>query len=120
MPKKIDEQLKARAVRLVTEHQQEYPLLTAACEAVARQVGVGQESVRRASAVSKPPRGGNAGGRLAPLPVLDLAFRHRFDPSGAPSMILRHVALERRQVRVRPLSRCCSSVAARSVKPVST
>jgi transposase len=48
MPKKIDEQLKARAVRLVTEHQQEYPTLTAACEAVARQVGVGKESVRRA------------------------------------------------------------------------
>jgi transposase len=47
MPKKIDEQLKSRAVRLVTEHQQEYPNLTAACEAVARQVGVGKESVRR-------------------------------------------------------------------------
>ena len=47
MPKKIDEQLKARAVRLVTEHQQEYPTQTAACEAVARQVGVGKESVRR-------------------------------------------------------------------------
>ena len=47
MPKKIDEELKARAVRLVTEHQQEYPSLTAACEAVARQMGVGQESVRR-------------------------------------------------------------------------
>ena len=47
MPKKIDEQLKARAVRLVTEHRQEYPTLTAACEAVARQVGVGKESVRR-------------------------------------------------------------------------
>jgi len=47
MPKKIDEQLKVRAVRLVTEHSQEYPTLTAACEAVARQVGVGKESVRR-------------------------------------------------------------------------
>ena len=47
MPKKIDKELKARAVRLVTEHQQEYPSLTAACEAVARQLGVGQESVRR-------------------------------------------------------------------------
>ncbi len=34
-------------MRLVTEHQQEYPSLTAACEAVARQVGVGKESVRR-------------------------------------------------------------------------
>ena len=47
MPKKIDEQLKERAVRLVTEHQQEYPSLTVACEAVAKQVGVGKESVRR-------------------------------------------------------------------------
>ena len=47
MPKKIDEHLKSRAVRLVTEHQQEYPTLTAACEAAARQVGVGKESVRR-------------------------------------------------------------------------
>jgi transposase-like protein len=47
VPKKIDEQLKSRAVRLVTEHQQEYPSLTAACEAVARQLGVGHESVRR-------------------------------------------------------------------------
>lgn len=47
VPKKIDEQLKSRAVRLVTDHRQEYPSLTAACEAVAKQVGVGSESVRR-------------------------------------------------------------------------
>jgi len=47
MPKKIDEQVKARAVRLVMEHGSEYPSLTVACEAVARQVGVGKESVRR-------------------------------------------------------------------------
>ena len=36
-----------KGLELVTEHQQEYPSLTTACEAVARQVGVGQESVRR-------------------------------------------------------------------------
>lgn len=47
MPKKIDEEVKARAVRLVTEHLSEYPSLSAASEAVARQVGVGEESVRR-------------------------------------------------------------------------
>jgi transposase len=47
MPRKIDEQVKARAVRLVADHQQEYPTLTAACAEVARQVGVGKESVRR-------------------------------------------------------------------------
>jgi transposase len=47
MPKKIDDELRARAVRLVAEHQGEYPSLTAACEAVARQLGIGKESVRR-------------------------------------------------------------------------
>lgn len=47
MPKKLDEELKTRAVRLVLEHQQEYPPVTAATAAVARQVGVGKESVRR-------------------------------------------------------------------------
>ena len=47
MPKKIDPQLKARAVRLATEHRGEYPTLTAASAAVAKQLGVGKESVRR-------------------------------------------------------------------------
>ena len=47
VPKKIDEQLKARAVRLVLEHQAEYPSRQAAVEAMARQLGVGKESVRR-------------------------------------------------------------------------
>jgi transposase-like protein len=47
MPKKIDPELKARAVRLVTAHCGEYPTLTAATEAVARRLGVGQELVRR-------------------------------------------------------------------------
>ncbi|MGP5056481.1 IS3 family transposase [Brachybacterium paraconglomeratum] len=47
MPKKIDPQLRARCVRLVREHQQEYPTLNAATAAVARQEGVSRESVRR-------------------------------------------------------------------------
>jgi transposase len=47
MPKKIDPELKARAVRLVLELRGEYPTLTAASQAVAKQVGVGKESVRR-------------------------------------------------------------------------
>jgi transposase len=47
MPKKIDSELKARAVRLATEHLGEYPSLTAASAAVAKQIGVGKESVRR-------------------------------------------------------------------------
>lgn len=46
MPKKIDGELKARAVRLVGDHQGEYSSLTAACAVVAKQVGVGRESVR--------------------------------------------------------------------------
>ncbi len=47
MPKKIDEELKARAVRLISDHVGEYPSLTAASAAVAKQLGVGKESVRR-------------------------------------------------------------------------
>jgi transposase-like protein len=47
MPKKIDPGVRDRAVRLVREHRSEYPSLTAASAAAARQVGVGHESVRR-------------------------------------------------------------------------
>ncbi|MFK5636018.1 hypothetical protein [Ornithinimicrobium sp. LYQ103] len=47
MPKKIDEELKARAVRLVGDHRGEYSSLTAAAAVVAKQLGVGKESVRR-------------------------------------------------------------------------
>lgn len=47
MPKKIDPELRARAVRLVREHRGEYPTLTAASLAVAKQLGVGKETVRR-------------------------------------------------------------------------
>jgi transposase len=47
MPKRIDPELKARAVRLVMEHRAEYPTTTAAVLAVAKQVGVGKESLRR-------------------------------------------------------------------------
>ena len=47
MPKKIDPELRARAVRLVREHQDQYPTVTDAVKAVARQLGVSNESVRR-------------------------------------------------------------------------
>jgi transposase-like protein len=47
MPKKIDSALRDRAVGLVREHRSEYPSLTAASAAVARQIGVGHESMRR-------------------------------------------------------------------------
>lgn len=38
MPKKIDVELKARAARLVTDHQCEYSALTAAAAVVAKQL----------------------------------------------------------------------------------
>jgi len=47
MPKIIDPVLRERVVCLVREHWSGYPSLTAASAAVARQVGVGHESVRR-------------------------------------------------------------------------
>ena len=47
MPKKIDPEVRARAIRLINDHASEYPSLTAAAEAVAKQVGVGKETVRR-------------------------------------------------------------------------
>ena len=47
MPKKISPEVQARAVRLVREHQQDYPSLTAAAQAVAKQLGLGRETVRR-------------------------------------------------------------------------
>jgi len=49
MPKKINSQLKEHAVRLVREHRDECSSTSAAAEAVARQVGVGKESVRRST-----------------------------------------------------------------------
>ena len=47
MPKKIDPVLRERAVRLVREHRAEYPSNAKAIAAVARQEGVGAESLRR-------------------------------------------------------------------------
>jgi len=47
MPKRINQRLRERAVRLVREHRAAYSSTTAAAEAVARQLGVGKESVRR-------------------------------------------------------------------------
>ncbi|GIJ00422.1 transposase [Sediminihabitans luteus] len=47
MPKKIDPELRARAVRLLREHNGECQNVTAASIAVAKQLGVSQESVRR-------------------------------------------------------------------------
>jgi transposase-like protein len=47
MPKKIDPAVKERAVRRVLEHRAEFPNLTAASAAVAKQERLGTETVRR-------------------------------------------------------------------------
>jgi transposase len=61
MPKKIDDELKARAVRLVNDHRGEYASLTAAAAVVAKQLGVGKESVRRWVIQSQVDGGQRAG-----------------------------------------------------------
>src|SRR5690625_5275769 len=47
MPKKIDSAARERAVRLVLEHHQEYPSMTAAIKTVSNQVGIGHETLRK-------------------------------------------------------------------------
>lgn len=47
MPRKINEAVKERAVRLVLDNLSEYPTMTAACHAAAKRCNVGPESVRR-------------------------------------------------------------------------
>lgn len=78
MPKKIDEELKARAVRLVTEHQGEYSSLTAASAVVAKQLGVGKESVRRwvlQAQVDGGDRDGLSSAELAEIKALKAKVR---------------------------------------------
>lgn len=47
VPKRIPEETKQRAVRLVLDHLDEYPNLTAACETVSARLGFRGESLRR-------------------------------------------------------------------------
>ena len=61
MPKKIDPELRARAVRLVNDHLGEYQNVTAASFAVAKQLGVSRESVRRWVAQADIDTGARAG-----------------------------------------------------------
>ncbi len=78
MPKKIDDELKARAVRLVNDHQGEYSSLTAAAAVVAKQLGVGKESVRRwvmQSEVDDGQRGGTSTEELAEIKALKSKVR---------------------------------------------
>ena len=46
MPKKYDAEFKARAVRMVREHQQDYPSLTVACQQIGQQLDLGRETLR--------------------------------------------------------------------------
>ena len=61
MPKKISPELRARAVRMVQEHQQDYPSQTAAAQAVAKQLGLGRETVRRWVVQAEVDDGGRSG-----------------------------------------------------------
>jgi len=61
MPKKVNPELRARAVRMVQEHQQDYPSQTAAARAVAKQLGLGRETVRRWVVQAAVDGGGRAG-----------------------------------------------------------
>ena len=47
MPKRIPEETKQRAIRLVLEHLDECPNLTSACESVSQRIGFGAEQLRR-------------------------------------------------------------------------
>ena len=61
MPKKINAELRVRALRMVQEHEQDYPSQTAVVEAVARQLGLGRETVRRWIVQAEIDEGGRPG-----------------------------------------------------------
>jgi transposase len=67
MPKKISPELRARAVRMVQEHQQDYPSQTAAALAVGKQLGLGRETVRRWVVQAEVDDGGRPGVTSAEL-----------------------------------------------------
>jgi transposase len=61
MPRKITPELRERALRLIADHQADYPSMTAAVEAVAKQLGLGRETVRRWVVQSDIDAGARAG-----------------------------------------------------------
>ncbi|MGH3480079.1 MAG: IS3 family transposase [Nocardioidaceae bacterium] len=78
MPKKIDPAVKERAVKLVLEHQAEYPSLYAAVSAVAKQQRLGVESLRRwvnQALVDKGDRRGATTEELAEIKELKAKVR---------------------------------------------
>ncbi len=78
MPKKIDPEVQARAVRLVADHLSEYSSLTAASTVVAKQVGVGRETVRRwvmQAQIDGGQRGGVSSDELAEIKKLKVENR---------------------------------------------
>ncbi len=78
MPKKIDPEVQARAVRLVADHLGEYSSLTAASAVVAKQVGVGRETVRRwvmQAQIDGGQRGGVSSDELAEIKKLKVENR---------------------------------------------
>jgi len=69
MPKKINPEVKVRAVLLVTEHRQEYPSVTAAAASVSKQLGRGRETVRRWVVQVDVDAGRHDRGRRRPAPT---------------------------------------------------
>ncbi len=78
MPKKVDPEVQARAVRLVADHLSEYSSLTAASVVVAKQVGVGRETVRWwvvQAQIDGGQRGGVSSDELAEIKKLKVENR---------------------------------------------
>jgi transposase len=61
MPKRIESEVRERALRLLDSHGGEYPSSTAAAEAIAKQLGVGRETVRRWAVQAEVDRGTRSG-----------------------------------------------------------
>jgi transposase-like protein len=61
MPKMYDSEFKARAVRLVRDHRGDYTSATAACFAVAAQLGMARETLRRWVSQAEVDDGGRPG-----------------------------------------------------------